>query len=248
MFPITSELNRTWPNSIRYHLVIEKKRACLWTGDGRQGGPLTYRGHDHWPLLQIQPDKRDHRTQQASKGPLHAAGDTQTRSNMGYRGEATQSALKHHPRETGAEQLVSTGVAKPVSNEGNSRHSSWNPQDIWTDKQGSQTGHDNMSESSADPNKAVVGRSCLQMRPEDMDQRPIPINIYPNSPWALSMLSQPYTVLFSCCSSALRLPLSPACQDLCSSSLVGLGTIKSGAGEPSVRLPWSVWHFMVSQG
>lgn len=72
-----------------------------------------------------------------------------------------------------------------------------------------------------------------------MDQRPIPINIYPNSPRALSMLSQPYTVLFSCCSSALRLPLSPACQDLCSFSPVGLGTIKSGAGElPSVRLPW----------
>lgn len=95
-----------------------------------------------------------------------------------------------------------------------------------------------MSKSSADPNKAVVGRSCLQVRPEDMDQRPIPINIYPNSPRALSMLSQPHTVLFSCCSSALRLPWSPACQDLCSSSPAGLGTIKSGAGEPSVRLPW----------
>lgn len=75
---------------------------------------------------------RDGSPQQASKGALHTAGGTQTQLNTGVQRRSHPVNIQV-PQEPGT-KLFGTGVAKPVSNEGKSRHSSLNPEGIWTNK------------------------------------------------------------------------------------------------------------------
>lgn len=139
----------------------------------------------------------------------------------------------HVPRETGTEQPVSTGVAKPVSNE-NSRHSSLNPQDIWTNK--------SLKWAMTMRLKVALTRIKQWWSPlafkwdlktwiEDLPQFTMSPLIPIRAINTLSFFSPAALLLWD-------YTVPTAYQDWFSSSLAGSGTIKSGIGKTPLRFSW----------